>query len=176
MIQICKEKLLNRGFVDVNYENTSIELFKPSGKKFDLITVAFGFRNFSDHKNALMNIFSCLETCGVFIIMDFKKPRNKVQSQLFDFYTLNIIPRIGKAVTGDQESYRYLAESIQTYFSPQEIKEMCENSMLILQLLSEEVFDFALARMTSGRIHELKGKLHEEFKMIFQNVNYEYIF
>lgn len=127
MLQICKEKLLNRGFMDVNYENTSIELFKPSSKKFDLITVAFGFRNFSNHKDALMNIFSCLETCGVFIIMDFKKPRNKIQSQLFDFYTLNIIPRVGKAVTGDQESYRYLAESIQTYFSPEEIKEMCRN-------------------------------------------------
>jgi len=60
----------------------------------------------------------------MFLIMDFKKPRGKLYSKLFKFYTLNIIPKIGKIVADDENSYRYLAESIQTYFSPNEIKDM----------------------------------------------------
>ena len=57
--------------------------------------------------------------------MDFKKPRNEIYSKLFKTYTLKIIPKIGQTVAGDFESYKYLGESIQTYFSPEQIEEMC---------------------------------------------------
>jgi demethylmenaquinone methyltransferase/2-methoxy-6-polyprenyl-1,4-benzoquinol methylase len=124
MIEICKQKFINKGHVDINYQIHGIENFLPKQQTFDLITVAFGFRNFTDHKKALENIFKLLEPGGMFLIMDFKKPRGKLYSKLFKFYTLNIIPKIGKIVADDENSYRYLAESIQTYFSPNEIKDM----------------------------------------------------
>jgi demethylmenaquinone methyltransferase/2-methoxy-6-polyprenyl-1,4-benzoquinol methylase len=124
MIKICKQKFINKGHVDINYQIHGIENFSPKQQTFDLITVAFGFRNFTDHKKALENIFKLLEPGGMFLIMDFKKPRGKLYSKLFKFYTLNIIPKIGKIVADDENSYRYLAESIQTYFSPNEIKDM----------------------------------------------------
>jgi demethylmenaquinone methyltransferase/2-methoxy-6-polyprenyl-1,4-benzoquinol methylase len=124
MIEICKQKFINKGHVDINYQIHGIERFLPKQQTFDLITVAFGFRNFTDHKKALENIFKLLEPGGMFLIMDFKKPRGKLYSKLFKFYTLNIIPKIGKIVADDENSYRYLAESIQTYFSPNEIKDM----------------------------------------------------
>ena len=57
--------------------------------------------------------------------MDFKKPRNEIYSKLFKTYTLKIIPKIGQTVAGDFESYKYLGESIQTYFPPEQIEEMC---------------------------------------------------
>jgi len=124
MIEICKQKFINKGHVDINYQIYGIENFLPKKQTFDLITVAFGFRNFTDHKKALENIFKLLEPGGMFLIMDFKKPRGKLYSKLFKFYTLNIIPKLGKIVADDENSYRYLAESIQTYFSPNEIKDM----------------------------------------------------
>jgi demethylmenaquinone methyltransferase/2-methoxy-6-polyprenyl-1,4-benzoquinol methylase len=124
MIEICKQKFINKGHVDINYQIHGIERFLPKQQTFDLITVTFGFRNFTDHKKALENIFKLLEPGGMFLIMDFKKPRGKLYSKLFKFYTLNIIPKIGKIVADDENSYRYLAESIQTYFSPNEIKDM----------------------------------------------------
>ena len=124
MIEICKQKFINKGHVDINYQIHGIENFLPKQQIFDLITVAFGFRNFTDHKKALENIFKLLEPGGMFLIMDFKKPIGKLYSKLFKFYTLNIIPKIGKIVADDENSYRYLAESIQTYFSPNEIKDM----------------------------------------------------
>ena len=124
MIEICKQKFINKGHVDINYQIHGIERFLPKQQTFDLITVTFGFRNFTDHKKALENIFKLLDPGGMFLIMDFKKPRGKLYSKLFKFYTLNIIPKIGKIVADDENSYRYLAESIQTYFSPNEIKDM----------------------------------------------------
>lgn len=125
MIEICKQKFINKGFTDINYVNSGIEDFKIKDKHFDLATVVFGFRNFSDPVKGLMNIFECLQLGGLFLLMDFKVPRNKIYSQLFKTYTLDIIPRIGKIVANDMESYKYLGESIQTYYSPEEIKVMC---------------------------------------------------
>ena len=128
MIEICKQKFINKGIINVDYQIKGIEEFKPSNKQFDLITVTFGFRNFTNHKKALQNIIKLLEPGGLFLIMDFKKPRNQLYSKLFKFYTLNVIPRIGKVIAKDESSYRYLGESIQTYYSPDEIKIMLDEA------------------------------------------------
>ncbi len=124
MIEICKEKFINKGIINVDYQVKGIEDYNSRNKKFDLVTVTFGFRNFTNHEIALQNIIPILEPGGFFLIMDFKKPRNQLHAKLFKFYTLNIIPRIGKIIAKDESSYRYLGESIQTYYSPDEIKDM----------------------------------------------------
>lgn len=131
MIKICEQKLINKGITNIDYQISGIEDYQPTNKKFDLITVAFGFRNFSNHEKALKNIFNLLEPGGLFLIMDFKKPRNKIYSKLFKYYTLNIIPKIGKVIANDEDSYRYLGESIQTYYSPDEIKSMLDKTGFI---------------------------------------------
>ena len=125
MIEICKKKFLNSGITDITYENNGVEDFKLLENKYDLVTLAFGFRNFTNHEIGLRNIYRCLEPGGLLILMDFKKPRNNIYSKLFKTYTLNIIPKIGQIVADDLESYKYLGESIQTYFLPEQIEEMC---------------------------------------------------
>ncbi len=99
--------------------------FKISENKYDLVTLAFGFRNFTNHEKGLHNIYDCLEPGGLLLLMDFKKPSNDIYSKLFKTYTLKIIPKIGQIIADDLESYKYLGESIQTYFLPKQIKEMC---------------------------------------------------
>tara|TARA_Y100000768_G_scaffold385622_1_gene372127 strand:+ start:2697 stop:3431 length:735 start_codon:yes stop_codon:yes gene_type:complete len=131
MIEFCKQKLLNKGFSKINFEIKSVENYKPKNKNYDLITVAFGFRNFTDHKKALVNIYNILKPGGRFVILDFKKPRNNFYSNLFKMYTLNVIPKLGKLVANDEDSYKYLGESIQTYFSPDEINDMLKENGLI---------------------------------------------
>ena len=128
MIEICKQRFINKGIINIDYQIKGIEEFKPKNKKYDLITVTFGFRNFTNHKIALQNIMELLEPGGLFLIMDFKKPRNEIYSKLFKFYTLNIIPKIGKLIAKDESSYRYLGESIQTYYSTKEIKDMLDEA------------------------------------------------
>ena len=128
MIEICKQKLIDNGFIKANFHIKGIEDYKPKKERYDLITVAFGFRNFTNHKKSLENIYNILSPGGKFIILDFKKPRNDFYSEIFKVYTLNIIPRLGKLVANDGDSYRYLGESIQTYFSPDEINDMLKNA------------------------------------------------
>ena len=125
MIEICKQKFLNSGITDIIYKNSGIEDFKVLRNQYDLVTLAFGFRNFTNHEKGLRNIYDCLEPGGLFLLMDFKKPRNEIYSKLFKNYTLKIIPKIGQIVADDFESYKYLGESIQTYFLPEQIEEMC---------------------------------------------------
>ncbi len=131
MIEICKQKLINNGYTSFEYHIKGIEEYIPKNNKYDLITVAFGFRNFTNHKKALDNVYNMLLPGGKFMILDFKKPRNDIYSRLFKMYTLNIIPKIGKIIANDEESYRYLGESIQTYFSPNEINNMLIESGFI---------------------------------------------
>ena len=94
MIEICKKKLINNGFTDVNYKISSIENYKPSLRAYDLITVAFGFRNFTDHEKSLTNIYNSLQPGGQFLIMDFKEA-SKIYSVCLSS-TLKIIPKIGE--------------------------------------------------------------------------------
>tara|TARA_B100001093_G_scaffold383515_1_gene369177 strand:- start:1540 stop:2274 length:735 start_codon:yes stop_codon:yes gene_type:complete len=151
MIEICKEKFINKGITNVDYQVKGIEDYKYKDKKFDLITVTFGFRNFTNHKIALKNIIQLLEPGGLFLIMDFKKPRNQLYSKLFKFYTLNIIPNIGKLIAKDESSYRYLGESIQTYYLPEEIKGMLIKagfSKIEIVNLPEDVASIHIGRKT----------------------------
>tara|TARA_B100000900_G_scaffold410173_1_gene427475 strand:+ start:507 stop:1241 length:735 start_codon:yes stop_codon:yes gene_type:complete len=131
MIEICKQKLFNNGFTKTDFQIKSIEEYTPKKIKYDLITLAFGLRNFTNYEKSIENIYNILLPGGKFIILDFKKPRNDIYSQLFKMYTLNIIPKIGKIVANDEDSYRYLGESIQTYFSPNEISDMLKKSGFI---------------------------------------------
>ena len=56
MIEICKEKFINKGITNIDYQVKGIEEYNSEDKKFDLITVTFGFRNFTNHKKALQNL------------------------------------------------------------------------------------------------------------------------
>ena len=143
MLEICKQKLINNGFTNTHFQVKGIEDYFPRSKQYDLITVAFGFRNFTNHEKAIRNIYNILSPGGKFMILDFKKPRNDVYSQLFKMYTLNIIPKIGKIVANDEDSYRYLGESIQTYFSPNEINDMLKKSGFIQTRIVNLIEDVA---------------------------------
>lgn len=128
MIQICKSRLVDKGYINNNYIVSGIEDFESEENFYDLITLAFGFRNFTDCSKALSKIFQLLRPGGSFLIMDFKKPSNNLYSNLFKFYTLQIIPKIGNLVADDSNSYKYLAESIQTYYTPDEVTSMFKSA------------------------------------------------
>ena len=128
MMNICKSKLIDSGYTNVDFQTSSIEGFKPKDNTFDLVTLAFGFRNFSNNSKALKKILNTLKPGGSLIIMDFKKPTNKNYASLFKFYTLEVIPKIGSFIASDSDSYRYLGESIQTYYTPEEISIMLKDT------------------------------------------------
>lgn len=82
---------------------------------FDAITVAFGVRNFENLDKGLMDMHRVLKTGGRVMILEFSKPQSFPFKQLYNFYFKNILPLVGKWVSGDNSAYTYLPESVQNF-------------------------------------------------------------
>lgn len=129
MLQLCKDRLIDSGFIEnIKFINSAIEDAQLNKNNYSLATIAFGFRNFSDHSNALKNIFESLVPGGRLVIMEFTTPTNAILKNLFEKYTHLVIPKIGKLLANDYDSYRYLAESIASFFKPLEVSNMLESA------------------------------------------------
>ncbi|HET9484844.1 MAG TPA: bifunctional demethylmenaquinone methyltransferase/2-methoxy-6-polyprenyl-1,4-benzoquinol methylase UbiE [Xanthomonadales bacterium] len=86
---------------------------------FDLVTIAFGLRNVTDKPRALREMHRVLKVGGRALVLEFSQPRGSALRALYDLYSFEVLPRLGRAVANDAESYRYLAESIRKH-PPQE--------------------------------------------------------
>lgn len=82
---------------------------------FDVITVAFGVRNFENLSKGLDEIYRVLKPGGKFIILEFSQPESFPMKQLYSFYSKNILPRIGKQISKDQSAYTYLPDSVKAF-------------------------------------------------------------
>jgi demethylmenaquinone methyltransferase/2-methoxy-6-polyprenyl-1,4-benzoquinol methylase len=91
---------------------------------FDCIVIGFGLRNVTDKNQALKSMYRVLKPGGRLLILEFSKPRGEWFSKLYDFYSFKILPLMGKLVTGDADSYRYLAESIRMHPDQDALKGM----------------------------------------------------
>ena len=82
---------------------------------FDACTIAFGIRNVTRIEDALAQAYRVLRPGGRFLCLEFSRIPNPGLQWLYDRYSFNVIPPLGKAVTGDRDSYRYLVESIRRF-------------------------------------------------------------
>jgi demethylmenaquinone methyltransferase/2-methoxy-6-polyprenyl-1,4-benzoquinol methylase len=71
-----------------------------------------------------------LKPGGRVIVLEFSRPTDKLTEKVYDFYSFNLMPKIGKFVAKDEESYRYLAESIRMHPKQDDLKKMMENAGL----------------------------------------------
>ncbi|MFQ5609288.1 MAG: bifunctional demethylmenaquinone methyltransferase/2-methoxy-6-polyprenyl-1,4-benzoquinol methylase UbiE [Woeseiaceae bacterium] len=81
---------------------------------FDVITIAFGLRNVTRKDAALASMQRVLKPGGKALILEFSTPQESVR-KAYDLYSFNVLPALGRMVTGDAESYQYLAESIRVH-------------------------------------------------------------
>jgi demethylmenaquinone methyltransferase/2-methoxy-6-polyprenyl-1,4-benzoquinol methylase len=88
---------------------------------FDLITTAFGFRNLANYEEGLREFARVLRRGGELGILEFTEPETGPMAGLFRFYFKNILPRIGGAISGDQEAYAYLPGSVSKFPAPPEL-------------------------------------------------------
>ena len=96
---------------------------------FDCVTVAFGLRNMTHKDAALAEMRRVLRPGGRLLVLEFSHIW-KPLSAAYDFYSFKVIPRIGEIITKDQDSYRYLAESIRVHPDQETLKGMMENAGL----------------------------------------------
>lgn len=91
---------------------------------FDAYTIAFGIRNVTDRDAALREAYRVLRPGGRFLCLEFSKVTVPGLQQLYDLYSFNVIPEVGRVVAGDAESYRYLVESIRMFPGQEEFAGM----------------------------------------------------
>ena len=91
---------------------------------FDVITVGFGLRNFTDKEKGLKEMKRCLKKNGKLLVLEFSKPINPVFSKIYDWYSFNVLPKLGSLLANDSDSYQYLAESIRMHPDQDKLKNM----------------------------------------------------
>jgi demethylmenaquinone methyltransferase/2-methoxy-6-polyprenyl-1,4-benzoquinol methylase len=116
MLAQGRDRLTDRGVVgNVQYVQADAERLPFVSGRFDCITIGFGLRNVTDKAAALNSIFRVLKPGGQLLILEFSQPVSSTLARLYDLYSFTVLPQLGRAVTGDADSYRYLAESIRRH-------------------------------------------------------------
>jgi len=87
--------------------------FGPS--EFDVYTISFGIRNVTRIGDALAEAFRVLKPGGRIMVLEFSQLPNPAMQWLYDRYSFNVIPAMGRAIAGDRDSYQYLVESIRKF-------------------------------------------------------------
>ena len=113
---------------NIEYVQMNAEALPFPDNSVDVITIAFGLRNVTDKDAALRSMYRILKPGGRLLVLEFSKTDNEALSKLYDFYSFNILPNMGKLVANDSESYRYLAESIRMHPDQETLKGMMENA------------------------------------------------
>ena len=125
MLALGKERAINENFFhNCNFALVSGETLPYQDNTFDLVTVGFGLRNFTNKQKGLTEMKRVLKPGGVLLILEFSKPTNSFFSKVYDWYSFNVIPKLGKLLVNDSESYQYLAESIRMHPDQETLKNM----------------------------------------------------
>ncbi len=95
---------------------------------FSGIAVAFGVRNLGNLDRGLEEMWRVLLPGGKLVILEFSRPLHPVVRPFYFFYLMQVLPRIGGWISGDEEAYRYLATSICSFCSPQELAQKMEKA------------------------------------------------
>jgi demethylmenaquinone methyltransferase/2-methoxy-6-polyprenyl-1,4-benzoquinol methylase len=82
---------------------------------FDVYTISFGIRNVTRPQEALNEAFRVLRPGGRLMVLEFSQLPNDMMQKAYDLYSFNVIPQMGKMITGDRDSYQYLVESIRNF-------------------------------------------------------------
>ncbi|MEH6358318.1 MAG: bifunctional demethylmenaquinone methyltransferase/2-methoxy-6-polyprenyl-1,4-benzoquinol methylase UbiE [Pseudomonadales bacterium] len=132
MLGMGRDRLIDQGFSNnIEYVQANAECLPFADNTFDCITIAFGLRNVTDKDAALRSLTRVLKPGGRLLVLEFSKPANPLLSKIYDTYSFNILPKLGKLVANDSESYKYLAESIRMHPDQDTLKGMMEEAGLV---------------------------------------------
>jgi demethylmenaquinone methyltransferase/2-methoxy-6-polyprenyl-1,4-benzoquinol methylase len=129
MLRVGRDRLLDRGIVEnVRFAQADAQNLPFPDNSFDLISIAFGLRNVTDKDLALRSMLRVLKPGGRLLILEFSKPQNPLVEKLYDGYSFNLLPKLGKLFARDETSYRYLAESIRMHPDQQTLQSMLDSA------------------------------------------------
>ena len=157
------EKMLEIGNKKINIKilSESISLIRADTENipfpddhFDVATVAFGVRNFSDPHKGLSEMRRVLRNSGMIIVLEFSKPQGFPFRHLYNFYFMRVLPLIGWLFSGEKEAYSYLPESVSRF---------PDNEVFLKMLSDVGFFETRQIKLTGGI-----ASIYMGFKMAMQ--------
>ncbi len=129
MLKEGRNKVIDSGhFENIHLCQLDAEKLPFPDNYFDCITIGFGLRNVTDKNAALRSFHRCIKPGGRAIILEFSHVTSEVLQTIYDSYSFRILPKLGKMVTDDEDSYQYLAESIRMHPDQEKLKQMMQNA------------------------------------------------
>jgi demethylmenaquinone methyltransferase / 2-methoxy-6-polyprenyl-1,4-benzoquinol methylase len=126
MLSTGRDRLINEGVVLPTTICDAEHLPFPDNS-FDIVTVAFGLRNMTHKDMALQEMCRVLKPGGRLLVLEFSKVAKPLE-KAYDWYSFKLLPKIGKVVANDEDSYRYLAESIRMHPDQATLKAMMKDA------------------------------------------------
>ncbi len=129
MLAVGRSRLLDEGLCgNINYVQANAQCLPFASNQFHCITMAFGLRNVTDKDEALRSMYRVCKPGGKVMILEFSTPTLPGLKPVYDWYSFNILPKIGQLFAQDAASYQYLAESIRMHPSQEVLKSMIEDA------------------------------------------------
>ena len=124
MLQEGRRRLVDKGVAgNLSIVQLDAENLPFGDRSFDCLTIAFGLRNVTDKEAALRSMYRVLRPGGKALILEFSRPAEALRPA-YDVYSFRVLPLLGKLVAGDEDSYRYLAESIRMHPDQESLLDM----------------------------------------------------
>ncbi len=122
MLREGRTRLLDRGVVLPTLV-CDAEKLPFASESFDFVSVAFGLRNMTNKERALTEMHRTLKPGGKLLVLEFSRVAKPLE-KAYDWYSFNVLPKLGKLVANDEDSYRYLAESIRMHPGQEALRQM----------------------------------------------------
>jgi demethylmenaquinone methyltransferase/2-methoxy-6-polyprenyl-1,4-benzoquinol methylase len=128
MLNEGRKNLTNKGIFGVEFVQLNAQHLPFNSNTFDCVSIAFGLRNVTDKNQALKEMYRILKPGGCLLILEFSTTDSALLKKLYDFYSFNIMPKLGGIIADDEASYQYLAESIRKHPNQETLKDMVLNA------------------------------------------------
>jgi len=115
MLDVGIERAMERGITGLSWSNQNAEKLTYPSRTYDAYTIAFGIRNVTDIPAALKEAHRVLKLGGRFFCLEFSTTEWPGFKEAYDLYSHKLVPQIGKLIANDEDSYRYLIESIRRF-------------------------------------------------------------
>ena len=116
MLEVGQSRAIDRGYLNkFSWVEGNAEHLPFADNSFDVYTISFGLRNVTHIDEALKDAYRLLRPGGRFFCLEFSHLESESLQKLYDMYSFTVIPKMGHYVTGDEDSYQYLVESIRAF-------------------------------------------------------------
>lgn len=129
MLSVGRDRLLDEGlYSNLCFIQANAETLPFKSNSFHCVVIGFGLRNVTDKERALRSMYEVCKPGGKVMVLEFSTPTLPGVKPVYDWYSFNVLPKLGNFFAKDEASYQYLAESIRMHPNQEELKTMIERA------------------------------------------------